>query len=105
MMWHTHEQRVLMPEESPSLEEAQAFLDAHPEIVLYHGQDESSAEPRLPCADTPQLDSEVSACDEEAPRADSSVLEPCLTRITVKISYGDEELVLTTNPLCLALLR
>lgn len=105
MMWHTHEHRLLAQEESPTIEELDAFMQEHPEIELYDGQDRDSAEACSSCA-TPPAGSDASThSEEEVPDADLSALEPCLTRITVKICYGDEELLLTTNTMCFPLLR
>ena len=112
MMWHTHEHRVLAPEESPTMEHADDFLDAHADVVLYSGQDAACAsKPSLgqhvagtacaPCAELPPVVDGASICaEEQAPR-----FEPCLTRITVKVCYGGEELVLTTDQMCYSLLR
>ena len=88
-----------------TIEELDAFMQEHPEIELYDGQDQDSAEACSSCA-TPPAGSDASThSEEEVTDADLSALEPCLTRITVKICYGDEELLLTTNTMCFPLLR
>ena len=114
MMWHTHEHRVLAPEESPTMEHADDFLDAHADVVLYSGQDTACAsKPSFgqygpgttctPCAELPPVVDGASICaEEQAPRVG---FEPCLTRITVKVCYGGEELILTTDEMCYSLLR
>ena len=116
MMWHTHEQRVLAPEESPTMEQADDFLEAHAEVVLYSGQDShcpstpsfgqhAPVTACAPCAGLPPVvGDDASICaEEETPR--SNAFEPCVTRITVKVCYGGEELVLTTDQMCYSLLR
>ena len=114
MMWHTREHRVLAPEESPTMEHAEDFLAAHADVVLYSGQDMACAcKPSLghhapdtactPCAElSPVVDGASVCAEEQAPLVG---YEPCLTRITVRVSYGGEELVLTTDPMCYPLLR
>ena len=89
------------------MEHADDFLDAHADVVLYSGQDAACAsKPSLgqhvagtacaPCAELPPVVDGASICaEEQAPR-----FEPCLTRITVKVCYGGEELVLTTDQMC-----
>ena len=114
MMWHTHEHRVLAPEESPTMEHADDFLDAHADVVLYSGQDTACAsKPSFgqhvpgtactPCAELPPVVDGASICAEE--QAPLVGFEPCLTRITVKVCYGGEELILTTDQMCYSLLR
>ena len=117
MVWHTHEQRVLAPEESPTMEQVHDFLQEHAGVVLYSGQDTSCAStpsfsqpsPDTTCARGAEVSPGVGGApvcaEEEAPRSNLVAFEPCLTRITVKVCYGGEELVLTTDQMCFSLLR
>ena len=117
MMWHTHEQRLLTPEESPTMEQAHNFLQEHADVVLYSGQDTSCAPtPSLsqhaptttcvPRAESPPVANDVSIrAEEEALHSDLVAFEPCLTRITVKVCYGGDELLLASDQMCYSLLR
>ena len=76
------------------MEEAYDFLREHPEFELYCGQ--------VACEEnTMRSTDEVSpaAVFDDSPFG-ADPLVPCVTRITVRIRFGDEEVLLSTNSMC-----